>query len=670
MTQSRYSAFISYSHADERWAAWLQRRLENFTTRGADMRHPLRPVFRDRSELAAGALTPAIDQALAASGVLIVICSPASAESQWVAAEIERFRALHTTPLILPLVVENADGAYDSVFPQPLRAGFDGGGSVELLAADVRPDKDGKRGAVLKLAAALLDTSYDSLRRRADSARMRRLVGTSIGALAIAATAIALAVVALLARNEADERRTQAEELVTFMIGDVRDELGGIGRLDLMEAVGNEAIAYFETLDPDELTPETLLQRGRALRQIGDVRVDQGDYEEGMRLFSRALVTFDALPENQSASDTPVAEQLAFERALTHLARSGVHYARGDIDSSRADTLRYRDLIRGLVTAYPANRGYVAELATAENNLGALAFAEGELDDAHAHFSQSLDATLELLTANPDDPARLQLAATAEIWLGNIAERRDDLPAAQAEFASAIARQRQALRIDPSPANREALARTLTILSVLTRDEDPYQSVDRASEAVSLMRDLVTHEPDNSSWQQRLNRSVTILVGAQLALGCDPGAPALLADAQARSTRLLAATADSLEDQRDRIDIDVLAARYALGTGAVQDAEARAQAAADRALEVLQRNPRDDLSKRYALRAVDVLVRAQWLQGRAADAEASAALTSELLQPIEDPRSAELHAELTRAASGDWAGWPPEASDVARGCGA
>src|SRR4051812_38242306 len=57
---TKYRVFISYSHSDTKWAAWLARRLEGFRvprrfhgraapigTLGA----LIRPVFRDRDEL-------------------------------------------------------------------------------------------------------------------------------------------------------------------------------------------------------------------------------------------------------------------------------------------------------------------------------------------------------------------------------------------------------------------------------------------------------------------------------------------------------------------------------------------------------------------------------------------------------------------------------------------
>ena len=83
-----YKAFISYSHADEKWARWLHRSLETYRI----PRHivveqhlatnRLIPVFRDRDELAlSGDLSATIKEALKNSANMIVVCSPDAAES-------------------------------------------------------------------------------------------------------------------------------------------------------------------------------------------------------------------------------------------------------------------------------------------------------------------------------------------------------------------------------------------------------------------------------------------------------------------------------------------------------------------------------------------------------------------------------------------------------------
>jgi len=77
MTQYRYRAFISYSHADRRWAEWLHRALETWpvpprlvgrTTPAGTVPRRLAPVFRDRDELpSASDLNRKVNAALADS---------------------------------------------------------------------------------------------------------------------------------------------------------------------------------------------------------------------------------------------------------------------------------------------------------------------------------------------------------------------------------------------------------------------------------------------------------------------------------------------------------------------------------------------------------------------------------------------------------------------------
>src|ERR1700742_893341 len=100
----RYRAFISYSHRDETWARWLHRAIETYrvpsrlvgtTTAAGIIPRRLAPVFRDRDELASATdLGRKVDEALAASANLIVICSPAAATSRWVDAEVRAYKRL------------------------------------------------------------------------------------------------------------------------------------------------------------------------------------------------------------------------------------------------------------------------------------------------------------------------------------------------------------------------------------------------------------------------------------------------------------------------------------------------------------------------------------------------------------------------------------------------
>lgn len=89
MTDFKYRAFISYAHADERWAKWLHKELEGFRidtdlvgreTAIGPVPKALRAIFRDREDFSGGhMLTEATIAALDASAALIVLCSTVAA---------------------------------------------------------------------------------------------------------------------------------------------------------------------------------------------------------------------------------------------------------------------------------------------------------------------------------------------------------------------------------------------------------------------------------------------------------------------------------------------------------------------------------------------------------------------------------------------------------------
>ena len=144
----RFKAFISYSHVDRAWSAWLQRSLEAYRipkrlvgseSEFGPVPRRLTPVFRDREDLSSASdLSTKVKESLAASEALIVVCSPASAGSQWVNEEIRYFRSLGREDRIFALIVDGdpqPDDPDQQCFPGALTTGLDGS-PHEPLAAD------------------------------------------------------------------------------------------------------------------------------------------------------------------------------------------------------------------------------------------------------------------------------------------------------------------------------------------------------------------------------------------------------------------------------------------------------------------------------------------------------------------------------------------------------
>jgi hypothetical protein len=131
----------------------------------------------------------------------------------------------------------------------------------EPLAADARREGDGRERAFLKLVAGLLGVGYDRLAQREAQRRQRKWAAVAATSLLGMAIAIGLAVTAWVARNDAQRRQAQAEDILGFMLGDLRKKLDTVGRLDLMRAVDDKALDYFATLDPRDLDDRRLENR-------------------------------------------------------------------------------------------------------------------------------------------------------------------------------------------------------------------------------------------------------------------------------------------------------------------------------------------------------------------------------------------------------------------------
>src|SRR5206468_5969728 len=108
----------------------------------------------------------------------------------------------------------------------------------------------------------------------------------SLGGMAITST---LAITAIHARDAAREQRRQAEGLVAFMLGDLKDKLEPIGRLDALDGVGSRVLAYYSRQDTSELSDPALIQRAQALSLMAQVADARGDSPTAVKLYRQAM---------------------------------------------------------------------------------------------------------------------------------------------------------------------------------------------------------------------------------------------------------------------------------------------------------------------------------------------------------------------------------------------
>lgn len=220
-----YKVFVSYSHDDKHpsgctWGEWLEEHIEAYRipkdlvgrwTPFGLVPQRIRPVFRDRSSFGAGSsLNDALRSTLDNSATLVVVCSPASAQSKYVDDEINYFKASGRADRVFALIVagEPREGSPNDCFPPSLRhvVGTSAGdrGTIlpsldEPIAADARAEGDGHDKAFLKLVAGLLGVDLTALEEKTNAilardarrARLTRDVFAVLAAVAVGASVAA-----------------------------------------------------------------------------------------------------------------------------------------------------------------------------------------------------------------------------------------------------------------------------------------------------------------------------------------------------------------------------------------------------------------------------------------------------------------------------------------------
>jgi len=168
----KYTAFISYNSKDDRWAKWLQRKLEAYNMpvvirneKDEVVRREEKPkklrVFRYRANLNTVSLNDGLAKELDDARWLIVICSPNSAKSAWVGKEIQHFLDTGRRDHILPFIVSGTSYSDDEneCLNPVLKAAFPDGDILGVNIDDYGDDPRiyRKRKALVRTVSLLIE---------------------------------------------------------------------------------------------------------------------------------------------------------------------------------------------------------------------------------------------------------------------------------------------------------------------------------------------------------------------------------------------------------------------------------------------------------------------------------------------------------------------------------
>jgi tetratricopeptide (TPR) repeat protein len=453
----RYWAFLSYCSHDRVVARWLQRSLEAYSVPSRLIGRPtpagpapkyFRPIFRDRTDLPADSdLRASIMTALSQSAYLVVLCSPQSAQSHWVNDEIIAFRAQRGSSYILSVIVAGTVTGEQNCFPPALRHNSQPGRVVdsEPIAADLRPGGDGRRITCLKLAAGMLGVGLDEIVRRDRQRRHRTLIIATAASIVGMALMGVLTTTAFIARNESQRQRSHAESLIEFMLTDLRKALEPSGRLDAMDGVGREALKYYSAQRPGDLGEPALARQARALRLMGEIRVQRGDLNDARSSFEQAAGATAELLKRSPNSTRDI-----FNHAQNVFWVGEIAHQRGDATTAETWFREYRRLAGQLTTQEPNNDDWTAEVSYAESALGILFLENGRPAEAATAFRQSLAVNKDLADRHPADLTAQVNLGQAHAWLADALRKEGQLAEARSHREIELAIYGKVLAVDPT----------------------------------------------------------------------------------------------------------------------------------------------------------------------------------------------------------------------------
>lgn len=347
---------------------------------------------------------------------------------------------------------------------------------------------------------ALLDASQRHHRR---GKRIRTAAVALLSLLAL--TSSALALWAVTAQREAEQRREEAFQLTDFMLVELADKLRPLGNLKLLDSISAKALTQLAQRPEQRMRTEDLINTSRALRTLGEVMLEQSKLEDAESAFVRADVAAAAAlrraPESVAALE---------ESGLAGYWLGYYRYRQKRFDDAHTHWTTYLDATRRLLERTPDDPHRQLEHSYALNNFGTLAQDQGRTGEAIDFFRRSAALKKQAIAARPDDDSlRYELIDTLS-WISTGDESQGRLAEAADNYREQIGMLRRLLARTPGAkawerrlANSLRRYAELAVVRGLLHDAEPA-----LMESVQRLSRLVHQETENQVWRRDLAHSL------------------------------------------------------------------------------------------------------------------------------------------------------------------
>jgi serine/threonine-protein kinase len=340
---------------------------------------------------------------------------------------------------------------------------------------------------------------------------------------------------AVAAETEARARRAQAEDLMSFMLGDLRKQLEPVGKLDVLNGVAGKALQYVGSLREEELTPEELVRNAKALNQLGEVRTAQGNLPEAVPVFRRALNFAQAAMRRD-----PSNEEARLIYGTTHFWLGNTALVRGDLPVALPHMTRYLAIAEKLSVEHPANSRYALERSYGESVVGIVRERQGQVEDALAHYHTALTIQTAEASRQVDNLDLQGEIARTNNKIGLARQKSGDLKGARERFENEIAIYEKLLLKQPSMVWQKRLANAHGFAGLVLEDLGDPASLAHFQTELAINEQLSAFDTTNADWRRNRAISASHVAAALSSRGDHRAAVVALAQGEALMLELIA----------------------------------------------------------------------------------------------------------------------------------
>ncbi|UAA39929.1 winged helix-turn-helix domain-containing protein [Paraneptunicella aestuarii] len=301
--------------------------------------------------------------------------------------------------------------------------------------------------------------------------------------------------------TEISQSRNNAQQLISFILSDLKGKLEPLGQLDLLHIVGSQTVDYFNEAGIDNLSGKSLVQLADALNILGEVAVKKNTFVDARKYFEQSLHAISYITE------TSPHYSLSLEKAIyANFWLGYMDYEQENFDRATNYFSDYRDMADRLLHINGTNTNWMLEKSYALNNLGSIALKQGKLDAAESYFTESKKIKTDLIDLAPDNLVYRDEYTDTLSWLASVAEAKGHYEEALTIYKESLAMMIVVARQAP---DNYGLMSNLVIIELrlsqaLFDSGNREQALRHLTSAILRLDVLVKHDPENAITKRRL----------------------------------------------------------------------------------------------------------------------------------------------------------------------